>query len=164
MKKTLFLVRHAHRDKIPGQHDNGLSEKGWRQAADTTNSIRARIEKLDAPKMKILSSPAVRCIETMEPLANATGVKLSLDELLLEAQGSESIAAFMDRIKKFIHRWKKSSTAVTVACSHGDWIPEALRLLVDLDVSIKKGAYYEIEHDDATGNSRVSHKREPGVD
>jgi phosphohistidine phosphatase SixA len=66
---------------------------------------------------RILSSPALRCRQTLAPLAHATGIPIEIDERLAEggdeAKLFEAIAAFRDR--------------ATALCTHGDAIGAVLR-------------------------------------
>lgn len=57
----------------------------------------------------LVTSAAVRCRETLVPLAAATGLDLVDEPLLLE--GSDPIAAL---------RWLEAQADGTVACTHGD--------------------------------------------
>ncbi len=144
-QKTLILLRHGHRDRIPDEHDNGLSQKGWLQAADAANSLFQKWEKTwDQSKVDLLTSPKLRCQETIEPFSKMIKGEITMEPLLVEAKAAETHAEFVERIQKFINMWKKSSAPVTVACSHSDWIPIALQLLVNEVGSVSKGAYYEI--------------------
>src|SRR5437868_1792545 len=69
---TVFLVRHADaksRANWPGDDvDRPLTRKGEAQAWGLVDLLHhSRIKR-------ILSSPAVRCIETVKPLASKVGV------------------------------------------------------------------------------------------
>jgi phosphohistidine phosphatase SixA len=87
----LLLVRHASagdRDEWEGDdRERPLDERGRRQAEDLPGRLRPfRIEA-------ILSSPARRCVETVEPLARARGLDIELrPELSEELQGTEGVA------------------------------------------------------------------------
>ena len=158
--KILVFIRHAHRDKIPGQSDNGLSEKGWHQAADTANALLKRSAQWDGPP-KLLTSPKLRCVETADAVASVLKVKVTVDEDLDEAASKESGEEFVARIKGFLTRWKRNAAPVTLVCSHGDWIPDAIRILTGKDHDIRKGAYIEIVLED--GEAKITHQRDPEV-
>jgi broad specificity phosphatase PhoE len=143
-KKTLIILRHAHRDKEEGPFaDNGLSEKGKKQAEQIQKYFSKQFNEL---KPVILSSPKLRCQETVAPLAEAARVPVTVNPSLAELDEStfEGPEEMAKRIEQFIHDWKKSKTALTVACSHGDWIPVALQLLVGKSIDLKKGAWAEV--------------------
>src|SRR4051812_17636433 len=116
MTPVLIIVRHAHRDKAEGrEQDNGLSAKGLKQAARVLERFQAELGA--GAKPRLLSSPKKRCVETVQPIASATGVKLQLSPLLDEGADLET------RARRFFAEWKKDAPALTVICSHGDWIP-----------------------------------------
>jgi 8-oxo-dGTP diphosphatase len=141
--KTLVLIRHAHRDTTRREADNGLSDKGRKQAAALAKHFARMFPEETSPK--ILSSPKLRCVETVTPIARlGDGRKIQASQALLERGARESQAAFEKRIRGFLEWWKTEGPAVTVACSHGDWLPEALRLLTGANVEFRKGAWVEL--------------------
>jgi len=80
---TLFLIRHGVTavtgsrlyGRTPGIH---LDERGRRQAA-------ALVERFEGVRLTALySSPLERCVETMEPLAEARGLEVRTSEALIE--------------------------------------------------------------------------------
>jgi 8-oxo-dGTP diphosphatase len=87
----VLLIRHASagdRELWEGNdRERPLDEKGIRQAA-------ALVELLASYEVeRILSSPAVRCAQTVEPLAQARGVEVEVrDELSEEHQWTEGAA------------------------------------------------------------------------
>ncbi len=113
----VFLVRHGHagdREAWNGPDDKRpLSPKGWRQARGLVPLLAA--EAFD----RIVSSPAVRCVETVEPLAEARALAVARDERLLE--GHDAADTF---------RWLAAEAAAgsLVACTHGDLVPALLAL------------------------------------
>ena len=78
----MLLVRHASAgDRTEWDGDDRLrplDEKGCRQAAGLVELLREF--EID----RILSSPAVRCVATVEPLARARGLKIEQLEQLSE--------------------------------------------------------------------------------
>src|SRR6185436_5719102 len=88
---TLFLVRHAsagHRASWEGeQRIRPLDERGRRQALALVDLLEGE------PIERILSSPAFRCVQTVEPLAAARGLEIELrDELTEERQADDGAA------------------------------------------------------------------------
>ncbi len=139
-EKNLILVRHAHRDTSEGrERDNGLSERGKDQAKAIARYFKERYGKEEA---LLLSSPKVRCIETLLPLADKLGVEVKVVDLLGEQV--ESQEALERRIEKFFRWWKQRGPALVVACSHGDWIPAFSRKVLGISLDVKKGAWLEI--------------------
>jgi broad specificity phosphatase PhoE len=137
----LILIRHAHRDTSDRESDNGLSEKGWEQAYELAKHFAKEFKDR---KPRLLSSGKRRCVETLEPISKVTGVKVEIDPLLMEQEHEERSARFQARIERFLEIWKESKEELTVACSHGDWIPAALRELTGEEVDLKKGAWAEL--------------------
>ena len=78
----LYLVRHAkagERRLWKGDDiDRPLSKKGWKQA----ELVSKRLAKLD-PEL-VCSSPYVRCVQTLEPLATRLGTTVEIDQRLCE--------------------------------------------------------------------------------
>lgn len=136
-----YLVRHAHagsRSHWEGPDDQRpLSPKGQRQA----RHLEALLA--EEPISRVLTSPAVRCTQTVEPLAAALGLPVEPTPLL--AEGADPVAA--------IEHMLATAPASPVLCSHGDLIPEIIRLLrrrgmrvVD-DGPTKKGSFWALEFD-----------------
>ncbi|MBI3542963.1 MAG: histidine phosphatase family protein [Deltaproteobacteria bacterium] len=135
--KTLILIRHAHRVKVDGgAADNGLSPKGRRQAEAARKFFKRRF---DDTHPLIVSSPKKRCLETVEPIARAAQVEVSISPLLDEGP------SVLRRAQEFIAWWKREAPELTIACSHGDWLPVCLEELVHVDLELKKGAWAELE-------------------
>lgn len=114
---TLYLVRHADAGKRdPYSHDDhlrGLSEDGMRQAT----RIADRLE--GAGVTRVLSSPLPRCVQTVEPLARRLGVEVESQPVLAEGADGRRTFALMAAL----------AGTDAVLCSHGDVIPEVIRLL-----------------------------------
>ncbi len=118
---TILLVRHARagrRDRWVGDDRlRPLSKKGRAQAA----ALPALILPLIAdPPARLLASPWVRCMETLEPLAAALGTVVEPVDALAEGMGRDAAEA--------MGGWEKGTTVVL--CTHGD-VVEALLAYVD---------------------------------
>jgi 8-oxo-dGTP diphosphatase len=136
---TLFLVRHCaagSRSHWEGDdRERPLSKKGRRQAAALTNLLAPRgIER-------ILTSPYVRCRQSVQPLAEATGLDIEEDETLAEGQGDIATRRLIE----------KMAGTNAVISSHGDVIPALLDWMVRLGMPLaspfdcKKGSIWEVE-------------------
>lgn len=113
---TLYIVRHAKagkRSEWDGPDElRPLSDKGWEQA-------QAIAEKLNELKPSaLISSPAVRCMQTLEPLSKAAKIKIVTDQRLFEHGDVAKMIELLEDAKDS-----------TVIASHGDMIPEAIKLL-----------------------------------
>jgi broad specificity phosphatase PhoE len=146
MKKTLVLIRHAHRNVDDSLKDNGLSERGQDQVKKMVKFYKNRFE---ASKAAFFSSPKKRCIETISPVAKEAQAKLAnVDERLDEHGPGENSALFFARMEEFLDVWKYEGEALTVICSHGDWIPYAVQKLTGREISLKKCGWVEIEYEE----------------
>jgi phosphohistidine phosphatase SixA len=118
--KMLLLVRHAHagaKHRWPGpDHLRPLSAAGQAEAA----GLLVRLE--DYPIERILSSPAVRCLETVRPLAG--------DRLLpVELLPAVGVAADPAEVLGLLGDLQVQDAVV---CTHGEVIGEVLlRLVMD---------------------------------
>lgn len=112
----LYLVRHAkagERRLWTGDDiDRPLSKKGWKQAG----AIAERLIGLGTSVT--VSSPYVRCVQTLEPLATRLGVEVGVDQRLREDEPFEPLLDLL-----------AEAPAHAVLCSHGDIIPAAIQAL-----------------------------------
>jgi len=114
----VYLIRHAHagsRSGWEGDDDHRpLSPKGRYQTDGLVTWLRD--ESID----EVRSSPSIRCVETVEPLADGHGLTVVVDRSLHEGSDvDECIAAVL-----------AASGQTLVLCSHGDLIPKVIRRLV----------------------------------
>lgn len=112
----IFLVRHAKAGERRDDADDTqrpLSKAGWLQA-------RALVKPLARAGAHgvLLSSPYVRCHQTLEPLADHLAIKVNIDHRLGEG---ESVIAMVE----MIHALPEGAAL----CSHGDMIPDTLAAL-----------------------------------
>jgi broad specificity phosphatase PhoE len=146
MSKTLVLIRHAHRDNSVRELDNGLSDKGREQAKNLKRFFQGRFSEDDFKKgLWFVSSPKLRCVETLQPAAKTLNRPVDAHPGLDEQGDRESMGAFQARIQRFLREWIESKIALTVLCSHGDWLPLATHSLLGLHQEFKKGAWLEVE-------------------
>jgi 8-oxo-dGTP pyrophosphatase MutT (NUDIX family) len=112
-----YLVRHAKagdRATWTGVDlARPLSKTGYRQAKALVKELAGR------PVKRIVSSPAVRCIETVTPLAAQRGLPVEPRDELLEGASLSGLLGLLDELR---------STA-SVLSGHGDLIPEAIEHL-----------------------------------
>ena len=120
---TSVLLRHASAGhRLDWEHDDHLrplDARGRRQSADLVEILRPLGVR------RVVSSPYVRCVQTVEPLAAACGLQVEQDDRLKEGAG----AAAADLL----------SESGVVCCTHGD-IVEAL-----IGRGLKKGAAVVLE-------------------
>jgi phosphohistidine phosphatase SixA len=115
---TSVLLRHAaagDRDGWDGDDfHRPLNAKGRRQAAELVGLLRPLGVR------RLVSSPYVRCIETVGPLAAALGLSVESDERLAEGRAAGAVELLRED--------------GVVCCTHGD-IVEAV-----IGRGLKKGA------------------------
>jgi phosphohistidine phosphatase len=72
----LFLVRHAHAEKGDPDDLRQLSERG----RDEARGVAHQLAEHDTPPTLVLTSPLLRARQTAEPIAQAAGAELRVDE------------------------------------------------------------------------------------
>ena len=117
----VYLVRHARAGKRSEWKGDDrlrpLDERGVRQAQGLVDRLAGRELR------RILSSPYLRCVQTVEALAKAREITLEHDDALAEGAGSEDALKLLRR-----------TGGDVVACVHVDLVEELLGR------KLKKGA------------------------
>ena len=112
---TLYVVRHAKagsRSGWPASDElRPLSKPGRRQATAVADALA------DVGITQILSSPYVRCRQTVEPLGERTRLPVDLSDALAEGAAAVDTLALLDKLGD-------ESAAL---CTHGDVVGELLR-------------------------------------
>ncbi|MGH1502273.1 MAG: SixA phosphatase family protein [Acidimicrobiales bacterium] len=134
---AIYFVRHAHAgSRGPGHHDRyrPLSERGTARATELVDLLA------DAPFTQVVSSPATRCVQTVEPLALARGLDVIEDERLWEDGFAEDVMGLLGDLAK----------VGAVLCSHGNIIPEVVDLAARGGAKVKgrgceKGSVWILE-------------------
>ncbi len=135
---TLHLVRHAKAGSRSAWTGDDLvrplSPNGWAQAA----TLAERLAPLAPPLL--VSSRYVRCVQTLEPLAERLGLRITDDDRLIEGAGFLGALDLLDEVPDG-----------TVLCSHGDVIPETIDALVRRGMEIdtppdwRKASVWELD-------------------
>ena len=139
---SIFLIRHAsagRRQPHTKDIDRPLDERGFEQAnriAETLDGIALQL---------ILTSPALRCHQTVEPLAKVHGVDIERNPHLSEGQSAAGALALANRLA--------AAEVDAALCSHGDILPALLDTLagdgVPLDgAGCAKGSIWTLEIQD----------------
>lgn len=125
MKFVLF--RHAHKGILPFE-DPDLSPQGHLQAEQISRDVSAG--KIPAPT-RLLVSPKRRAGQTFLPVAQERGLPLTVQSALDQHLSGETTSEFRDRIRIFINSLTAqfSGADVIYACTHYDWIEEAMSLI-----------------------------------
>jgi 8-oxo-dGTP diphosphatase len=141
---TFYVVRHAKagsRGHWTGDDRlRPLSKKGVKQAEELVSVLGP------FPITAAFSSPFLRCVQTVEPLARARGVEVEKSEELAEGHGVEAVMRFM-RNSTFDH---------VVLSTHGDIVWELVEDLVKRHVvragdgGYEKGSTWVVEAEDGS--------------
>jgi len=139
-KVALYLVRHAKAGERKSWHGDDrlrpLSKKGRAQAHWLTDLLA------DHRIPGIISSPYVRCVQTVEPLAAKLGLEVQVTEALAEEQ------PFGPAVELLL-----SVADHTVLCSHGDVIPATIDALIERGMHVRgqpdwrKGSVWVLHRD-----------------
>jgi 8-oxo-dGTP diphosphatase len=134
-RARILLIRHAKsgsRERWEGDDRlRPLTRSGWRQA-------EALVEKLrDEPIERILSSPYLRCIQTVEPLAAARGLRVEPTDDLAEGAGIGPLRRLLAELGN------------AALCTHGDVVQEVVEWLrhrgVAVDGGLAKGSIWVLD-------------------
>lgn len=154
---TVYLVRHAkagERGVWEGDDQlRPLSGRGHLQA-------RGLVEVLEDAKFdRLLSSPYVRCMETVVPLSGARGVAIEPVDALAEGATLDEALALV----------RKHTPHGAVLCTHGDVIPMLLEYYANHGVDIgaapqwPKGSTWALKTD-STGEVKTARYLPPPPD
>lgn len=114
---VIYFVRHAkagERRVWNGDDvDRPLSKTGWKQS----HAVARRLVKNDVTAL--YSSPYVRCMQTLEPLGDLTGLTVQAEQRLFEDEPFEPVLDLLSEVEDG-----------AVLCSHGDIIPAVIKALV----------------------------------
>jgi 8-oxo-(d)GTP phosphatase len=139
---TVYLVRHAaagSRTDWDGDDDlRPLTRKGRLQSA----ALAERLVPLGVGR--VLTSRYLRCVETVQPLADMAGLDVETHPLLVEGSDAAALADLVEGM----------AGVDAVMCSHGDMIPAVLDTLARRGVELrshtgtfdcKKGSTWAVE-------------------
>ncbi|GAB3200793.1 NUDIX hydrolase [Geodermatophilus arenarius] len=122
---SLLLVRHAKagsRSDWDGPDDERpLESKGWRQARQLADVLPA------FRPVELLSAARVRCRQTLEPLAERTGLPVRDLPELGEEEFTADPQAGLAVVERLLE--PREGAGVTVVCSQGGAIPSVLMSL-----------------------------------
>jgi len=153
----LYLIRHAKagsRDRWDGPDDERpLTPRGERQAEEIGSSIAGR--EPDGLG-HLLTSPAVRCRDTLVPLAKLVGAPLENADWLLEGADAAAALGHLGRVLG-THGSPAglppaADPPVAAACTHGDVMWGVLDYLARRGVDLgprpdaPKGAVWQLDY------------------
>jgi 8-oxo-dGTP diphosphatase len=123
---TVYLVRHARAGRRSAwkglDAQRPLTKVGRRQADAVADQLaRARVTR-------ILSSPYLRCRQTVEPLARRLRVDVETSQALAEGAALDAV----------LRRLEKVSDEPAVLCTHGDVVERLLEHLRGEGVKVRR--------------------------
>jgi phosphohistidine phosphatase SixA len=140
----VLLVRHGRAGKRSEWEGDDrlrpLDAKGRRQAEGLVPMLA------DYPVDRVLSSPYLRCAETVRPLAEARGLELEEVDELAEGSTREDVLALL----------RSLDAESVVRCTHGDVVDELV------GEELPMGSVVELELESG-GLSRLSYRGRPSV-
>jgi len=152
---TIYLVRHGRAgNRTHWRHEDWLrplSSAGRSQAPGLLGLLH------DARFDSVLSSPYVRCLETVVPIAGARRLAIEPEDALAEGGDLDSVLTI---VRKHIGNG-------AVLCSHGDVIPAVLSHLAANGVDLgpgpvcPKGCTWVLEADRGADVTRVRYLPPP---
>lgn len=162
MKKKIYIVRHCEAQGQPPE--SPLTEKGFTQA----KNLSAFLSNINFDR--ILSSPFLRAIQSIEPLSKETNIKIDIDERLservlstldlpdwpeklratfhdfeLKFEGGESSKEAMYRIVSVVEEAFKSEFENTIIVTHGNLMS---LLLMNYDTSFNFDCWKNLSNPD----------------
>jgi phosphohistidine phosphatase SixA len=135
---STYLVRHAK-----AGHRAGWSGDDWERPLTNAGHLQAAAiaDRLAGEALKSLwSSPYVRCVQTLEPLADRTGLQIATDDRLAEG------ARFDDTLELIL-----GTGDGAVFCTHGDVLTDVMNALVHRGTELttapewRKGAVWVLD-------------------
>ncbi|HEY6468164.1 MAG TPA: phosphoglycerate mutase family protein [Candidatus Dormibacteraeota bacterium] len=121
---TSFLVRHAK----AGSRERWTSPDRERPLTDAgRQQATALIDLIGSGVRSVRSSPYLRCLETVDPLAKALGLLVEEESRLAEGSGPEWAMGEL------------AASAGSVLCTHGDVMAELVNILSEQRLPMKGG-------------------------
>ncbi|MGD6780267.1 histidine phosphatase family protein [Sutcliffiella horikoshii] len=137
MSKNIYIVRHCEAEGQPAE--SRLTEKGNEQAQELAGIFS------NTPINRIVTSPFMRAIQSIEPLSKETNIKIEVDDRLAERtlssidlpdwmekleatyedldlkyEGGESSREAMDRIVQVVEEALETDAENTIIVTHGN--------------------------------------------
>jgi len=123
---NVHLIRHAKaKNRLSWEepdHQRPLTKRGRREAL----AIAARLE--EEPIARLVSSPFVRCVQTLEPLAVALELPIETTDLLAEGADGESAVELLVSL---------AGNDPIACCTHGDVVFEVVELVAGTGVPLQ---------------------------
>ena len=123
--RTVHLIRHAKaKSRLTWEEPDELrplTKRGRREAA----AIAVRLG--EEPLARLVSSPFVRCVQTLEPLARALDIPIETTDVLAEGADGARAAELILSLA--------GDTSIA-CCTHGDVLLDVVDLLADSGLAL----------------------------
>jgi 8-oxo-(d)GTP phosphatase len=124
---TVHLIRHAKAKNrqtwLEPDDLRPLTKRGRREA----DAIAARLA--EEPLTRLVSSPSVRCVQTLEPLAVVLDLSIETTDALAEGSDGEQAAELMLSL---------SAAGPIACCTHGDVLLDVVDLVASAGVPLDR--------------------------
>ena len=130
----VLLIRHAKAgDRIPGGRDlyRPLVDEGRRRAGELADLLS------DRPIVAVLSSPATRCVQTVEPLAARLGLTIDEQPDLFEGSATAHVLSLLERPTITAPDASHGAGGEVVVCTHGDVIPAVIEMVAEAGATVR---------------------------
>lgn len=138
---AIYLVRHARAESRSAWTDGDTSRPLTPEGHDQAREIAATWS-FGVP-VAVWSSPRLRCVQTVEPLAARFGLSVGIEPLLEEDTPFERVLPLLE-----------AAPEDTVWSSHGDVIPDVMNALLRRGLeltgsagALKKGAMFVLHRE-----------------
>jgi 8-oxo-dGTP diphosphatase len=145
---AIHLVRHAKAGNSDAWEGDDLSRPLTAEGRDQAAALSGHFDGVE----RIISSPALRCVQTVAQLAARVGLDVETDDRLLEDADAGDTMAFLEEL-----------SGETVVCSHGPVMWNVIRCLglrgaaMDGPEHTAKAGWWRIDLDDGErGSARYS--------
>ena len=150
---NLFIWRHAEAEEGSPDIARPLTARGHRDAARVAKALAKKLDE----KAIVVSSPAVRTRETVEPLITRAALHLQIDQRLAPDSDVDEV---LDVLEHTIASSNNDDPAI-VMVGHQPWCGQlARRLLTDSpgDMSVKKASAWWLVRRTRDGTSEWTMK------
>ncbi|MEO5973900.1 MAG: phosphoglycerate mutase family protein [Ilumatobacteraceae bacterium] len=120
---AIYLVRHAKAGRKSQWHGPDIT-----RPLDEAGRIQAKAlatKFSEVAPTKLMSSPFLRCVQTLQDLSEMTGLPVLTDERLAEESDLSEAIQLLER-----------ALDGAVICSHGDMIPAVIQILENRGMTI----------------------------
>jgi broad specificity phosphatase PhoE len=150
---AVHLIRHAKAksrlDWTEPDDARPLTKRGRREAHGLADRLR------DEALVRLVSSPFVRCVQTLEPLAVAIDLPIETTELLSEGSDAPPVVDLLLSLAR---------DGPVACCTHGDVLFDVVRTVASAgvpldgpyDVPVASAWLLEVEGDRFTGGTFVA--------